>query len=337
MKVPFLLIATLACLVALEVTLRFLVPSKELWLDLPYPPQSDRALIIGNSMFKTGVDPELFEGAAGEPVDFNYYDGYYTNLWFLIFKNAIIEADEQPKALIWGFRPNYAIIPAFRQRKAGHIEHFRAADEPLYEAISASTELPWTERVDLFLDNSVLYSLRDEARDSLLESSKALGIRGLGLMNERYRNDTLITAIRASSVGDLLLAAVTENQVQMSEELVADVAGPQDSRFITGERSTFSESFVPHIGEILKDANIPQLVVIFKPVTEMDGTTREDVHQFKQAAVEFFRENDIPVANVFDDLELTPEDYGSGDHYNSSGRAKVTNYVATRYREQLRD
>ncbi len=335
MKAPLLLAMIFLFLAALETGLRLFLPSQSLWLELTHPPESDRVLIIGNSMFKTGIDLESFEATTGHHVDFNYFDGYYTNLWFLIFKNAILQADEQPETLIWGFRPNYAIIPAFRQRKAGYIERFRSANEPEYEAISASTKLPWTERVDLLLANSKLYSLRAEARSLLLQRSKELGIGGLSLLNDRYREESMISKTRDSSVGDLLLAAVTRDHVQMSEELVADVASPQDSRFITGNRTEFAQSFVPHIAAMLKSAGIPQLVVIFKPASELSGKTAHDVIQFKNDSVVFFRDNGIPVANVFDDLDLSGEDFGSGDHYNGSGRGKVTKFVAKRHNEEF--
>lgn len=335
MKFP-ILIATVATIIAItEIALRLFLPSQALWLELDFPPDENRTLIIGNSMFKTGVDPEQFEKVTGQPADFNYFDGYYTNLWYLIMKNAISPAEEHPKALIWGFRPNYAIIPAFRQRKAGHIERFRLADEPQFEAISASTELPWSERVDVVLSRFRLYSLRGEARTYVLSTSKDFAVQVLGYFDADYRQPATISRTQSSSVGDLLLAAVTRDQVQMTEELVADVANAQDNRFITGERVTFDQSFIPHIAEIIEAAGIPQLVVVFKPVTEIEESTPEDVVAFKDQALEYFLKNRIPVANVFDDLALDVSDYGRGDHYNGSGRAKVTDFVASVYQREL--
>jgi hypothetical protein len=79
------------------------------------------------------------------------------------------------------------------------------------------------------------------------------------------------------------------------------------------------------------------MVVIFKPASEIRGKTPEDVVEFKDDALDFFRKNDIPIANVFDDLELSADDYGSGDHYNSSGRRKVTDFVSESYRQELED
>lgn len=335
MKTAKIIAATLTAVVTIEIVLRLLLPTQALWLDLDFPPDESRVMTIGNSMFKTGLDPERFEQMTEQPLDFNYFDGYYSNLWYLIMKNAISPAEQHPKALIWGFRPNYANIPAFRQRKAGRIEHFRLADEPLFEAISASTDLPWTERVDVVLSRSRLYTLRGEARTLMLNLGKHAMLRLLGIFDPFYREAVTISRVRSTTVGDLLLAAVTRNQVQMSEELVADVAGIEDSRFISGERVPFDHSFVPYVAEIVEAAGIPQLVVIFKPVTEVQGSTPEEVTTFKNQALDFFAQNGIPVANVFDDLELSIDDYGSGDHYNSSGRAKVTDFIAAVFSREV--
>jgi len=322
-------------LIAVEITLRLFSPDEALWRDLDFPPDPDKVLIIGNSMFKTGVDLARFHDTTGQTIEFNYFDGYYTNLWYLIVKNALSQNAPKPRVLIWGFRPTYAILPAFRQRKNGYIEHFKPNDEPEYDAITEHTVLPWQERVDLLLNRSYLYAARVDARNAVLSDSKQLAAGVLFLFADK--DDTEKERIRNTSVSDLLLAAVTADQVRMSEELVADVAGPQDDRFITGERVAFEDSFVPRIAGMLADAGISQMVVIFKPVSQLDGSTPEDVIRFKEDAIREFQAAHIPVVDVFDDLELGRSDYGRGDHYNESGRNKVTDFIASAYLKTFGD
>ena len=331
-----LVVITLGLVVCAEFLVRVMFPPQTLWLDLDFPPKEGEVLIIGNSMFKTGVDLKLFEDVSGEPAEFNYFDGEYTNLWYLIFKNAIVPADVQPSLLIWGFRPRYASTPAFRKRKAGPIEHFRLDHEGEYDAIASAVELSWREQINIILSNSRMFSLRPSLQDAVLQASKswmALVVSGLSSSLPADWKDE----VRRRSVSDLLLEAVTNNAVHMSEELVADVAGPGDRRFVIGDRVLFGSSFVPKIAQRLMNNGVPQMVVIFKPVTEVQDRTPRELVDFKNDALAFFRRNNIPVANVFDEVDLDSNHFGKGDHYNEGGRAKVTEFVARNAARALAD
>ena len=75
--------------------------SAEQLLELP----SRVAWILGNSIFKTGVDPKSLETQLdGPPVDFEYHGGHYTSLWYPIVTHALPKVDESPDVVVWGFR-----------------------------------------------------------------------------------------------------------------------------------------------------------------------------------------------------------------------------------------
>lgn len=316
-------------LIVVEVVSRVAYPARELWLELPNPPDAGEVFVLGNSMFKTGIDFELFQNLTKQPTAFNYFNGYYSNLFYLVVKNALVPSGVKPPVVVWGFRPFYASTPAFRQNKPGYIEQYVLEHEPTYEAIVAARENSWQDQVNLWLANVRIYSLRERAQKALLDQAKSIFVSALPVIDDRYASLEQQELVRNRSVSDSLIAAITQNKVVMSEELVADVATTkQDQRFIVGDRVGFDQSFVPLIADLLKDAGINQLVVVFKPVAEVMAGSPTEVVAYKDEAIAFFASSGIPVANVYDELELSIEDYGSGDHYNESGRRKVTQYVA---------
>jgi len=107
--------------------------------QLPVPLESGDVYLLGNSMFKTGIDVEHLQALLpAESVKFSYHDGYYSNLWYLMAKNAIVPSDQRPSILVWGFRPTYAIQPAFQKRDSPDITTFRLEEEPFWEDVVSS-------------------------------------------------------------------------------------------------------------------------------------------------------------------------------------------------------
>ena len=98
---------------------------------LTVQPSADGVYLLGNSMFKTGIDPDLLAEDMGSitPVDFEYHNGHYTNLWYLISRAALGQTPEQPRVVVWGFRPRFAAIPAFRQNTENTTDLFSFEDE----------------------------------------------------------------------------------------------------------------------------------------------------------------------------------------------------------------
>lgn len=103
---------------------------------LAVQPVDGGVYLLGNSMFATGVDLEAMQAGIPErDVRFNYYDGHYTSLWYLIAKGALGPSEERPELIVWGFRPRYAMVPAFRQNRPNSTELFEFAD-PEYDLLT---------------------------------------------------------------------------------------------------------------------------------------------------------------------------------------------------------
>ena len=108
---------------------------------LTVQPEEDGIYLLGNSMFKTGIDVQLLDDSLpNDLVDFEYHNGHYTNLWYLIAKSALPEIKEVPSVIVWGYRPRYALDPAFRQNRLNATDLF-AIDDPIYNSLSASGEI----------------------------------------------------------------------------------------------------------------------------------------------------------------------------------------------------
>ena len=159
------------CILVLDITLYLLFISGHSEVDnLNLKPRADAVYVLGNSMFKTGIDFELLSNILpeGERTDFEYHNGYYSNLWYLILKKAIIPAKEHPKMIVWGFRPTYAIYPAFRQNKTGDIEKLYDGSDTYYEAKISQQRLSKKEMFNLWLENhSFLYGKRMVIKDKI--------------------------------------------------------------------------------------------------------------------------------------------------------------------------
>jgi hypothetical protein len=216
---------------------------------LAVQPVEGGVYLLGNSMFKTGVDLEAMQAGIPErDVRFNYYDGHYTSLWYLIAEAALGPSEERPELVVWGFRPRYAMIPAFRQNRPNSTDLFEFPD-PEYDRLTG----------DSFAD------------------------------------------------GD----------------------------FVTGPTVGFTEGFIPLTVESFATSDLPQLVVIWRPVTVAQGTPDPDEEQFVAEAVAYLEARGIPYVDFFHDDRLGLTMFAKGDHFNADGMAQVTDILTERIRELL--
>ena len=87
-------------------------------------------------MFGTGLDVTLAQSLLPkEKVSFGYYDGHYTTMWYSAFRNSLLPSGIKPKVVIWGFRPTFAMLPAYRQNAVTELEKFYDPNDPVFAAI----------------------------------------------------------------------------------------------------------------------------------------------------------------------------------------------------------
>lgn len=321
-------------LLVAEVCARQINPFPSLWENLPNPPDKESVMVLGNSMFKTGLNFQELEQLSHENVEFNYYNGYYTNLFLLISKNALAIAPEKPKLVIWGFRPHYAQYPAFRRFELGHISDF------ITDTDSEVSELLQLDSITA--RGSVLRTIEERSR---LVASRASIQENLQIELKGTAIDLLCAAARFASienpfeswrrlpVSDILVSATSHGLVQMAEEKVDDGTA---RKFVTGDRVQFPESLVPRIALTLQDSEIPQLVVIHKPVAAAKGRLSTQERIFTDQAIEFFEREQIAYVNLLDDPLISIDMYASGDHYNINGRNLVTQRISSTMRNLLK-
>lgn len=295
-------------------------------------PRAGGVYLLGNSMFKTGVDPaQLQSNLLGTvPVDFEYHNGHYTNLWYLIAKSALGRTAQDPAVVVWGFRPYYARMPAFRQNRLNDTDIFTFEDA-LFESLSsgASFTEPKTlssAYVKSELDEmSGLYRERDDVRESLNDGAVEVGVTFLEWAGVGFADrlkDAVVDGDR--SLADEITRLVTDGEVVLTEELVVDNEGD----FVTGPNVPFREGFIPPTAEAFRDAGLDQLVIIWRPITAAQGAPIPEEAQFVEDALAWFEAEGIPALDLYHDDRIQPVHYGAGDHYNEDGRRLITKIVA---------
>jgi hypothetical protein len=324
-----ILIAALVLVLGFDAVVKASTDSSDVSLTdrLAVPPVEGGVYLLGNSMFKTGVDVEAMQAGIPErDVRFNYYDGHYTSLWYLIAEGALGPSEQRPEIIVWGFRPRYAALPAFRQNRPNSTELF-VFDDLAYERLTGEAAVTPVIDAQSFLDGwSGVYGHRSETQNAVSRTTEQLGLNALdaagrdtaGLRERLIDGD--------SSIADEIVSAATGGEVQLTEEQVVDGVGD----FITGAILPFDDGFIPLTAESFAESGYAQLVVIWRPVNAAEGNPDPAEDQFVADAIEYFEANGIPYVDFYHDERIGASMYGKGDHYNAEGRALITDTLTTR-------
>lgn len=299
------------------------------------PPSEGGVWILGNSIFKTGVDPKSLETQLdGPPVDFEYHGGHYTSLWYLIATYALPMVDESPDVVVWGFRPAYAALPAFRQNKINDTELFLPDNEdPTYTRLAEGVEEPDLNLLDDLANDIASYAsttgiwrARDEAASWLSNQGLNLGVALADSAGASGGSMVRREVIEGnSSVLDLLNRVTTGGAIELAEERVVDGVGD----FVVGETKGYADSFIPVIANRINDLGLRQLVIIWPPRVKAEGTPTPHDDIFVSDAVADLEETGFEVLNLYDDSRFIGLDfYAEGDHFNVEGRNAVTALLA---------
>ncbi len=295
-------------------------------------PVDDGVYLLGNSMFKTGVDVEAMQdGIPERDVRFNYYDGHYTSLWYLIAEGAMAPSVERPGIIVWGFRPRYAALPAFRQNRPNSTELFIFEDLAYDRLTGESAVTPAIDAQSFLTEWSGTYGQRSETQDAISNTTERIGLDALdtvGLDIDALR-DRLIDG--DSSIADEIVSAATGGVVKLTEEQVVDGVGD----FITGPTLPFDDGFIPLTAQSFADSGYTQLVIIWRPVNVAEGNPDPAEDEFVDDAVAYFESRDIPYVDFYHDDRIGLSFFAKGDHYNSEGRAAITAILTDRIRSLL--
>lgn len=296
-------------------------------------PENGKVFFLGNSMFRTGFDYSAVGKLAGlgyRP-PFDYHSGHYTNFWYLYVTAGF--ADVKPSLVVWGFRPTYANLPAFRKREPCDVDLFREYWDDNYFAKTRSAELSFAERFKIRLEGaSFFFGQRERIRARVTRSINVL-IRALGGRGNAAGQGIPIDAVVDGrvTVADLVQRFGSGGAVAFGEQKMVDAG----KSFITGERAGFAGSFIPDIVDRLEAKGIRQLVVIFKPVSYTDGPVPTADREFVDATLRYLEERNIPYLDFVDDDRILKRHYADGDHYNQEGRDLLTRLMSAKLREVL--
>ena len=321
-------------ILALFVQILYIQDSKSLEGRLAAPPSEDGVWIVGNSIFQTGVDSNELSHALGDvPVDFEYHGGHYTSLWYLIFKNALPDLERKPAIIIWGYRPQYASQPAFRQNVRNSTEQFLMSYDSTYEQLTGRFQpgsVGILERgadlVRILSERTALWKYRTVLRDALSNFGLRLG----AFWAEFVDSNTSAFVRREILDGDLevvdVLTRVTSNG---SVKYAAARVDERFGDFITGPTVSYSDSFVPIIADLISDAGIKQLVVLWPPRGGTHTERSKVSDMFVSDSLADLQSRGIPVLNLYDDERFSDlAFFAAGDHFNQEGQILITSLLA---------
>ena len=240
-------------------------------------------------------------------------------------KNTLVSADPKPRLLVWGLRPTYANRPGFRQRRVCDIERFHGRSEDLYQHMTSDASAEGAARWRGWASvNSSLYPRRVELREKLFS---ALQSRVLYILTRLAGPEAVYLEADLASgrtLSEMIKRQVARGRYRMTEEALVDL----DEQFVVGPTVPFEQSFVPVIAEMIEQAGIPQLVLIFKPVSELTGEPDAQIRSFARDAMAYFENRDIASVNFLDEQRIKLSHYAAGDHYNEDGRRLITRLLA---------
>ena len=232
---------------------------------------------------------------------------------------------------MWGFRPRYAALPAFRQNRPNSTELF-VFEDLAYERLTGDATVTPVIDAQSFLDEwSGVYGQRSEAQDTVSSTTERLGLDTLDAAGQDIAGLRERLVDGDSSIADEIVSAATGGEVQLTEEQVIDGVGD----FITGPTLPFDDGFIPLTAESFADNGYAQLVVIWRPVNVAEGNPDPAEDQFVAEAIEHFEAADIPYVDFYHDDRIGLQFFAKGDHYNADGRAEITRILTERIRELL--
>jgi hypothetical protein len=283
-------------------------------------PSPDRVYVLGNSIMKTAFDLERAEEEFGGGIDAEIHFGHFTNLWYLLVKNAIVPAPPHPRLIVWGFLPNKARRPAIRMRLRDHTDLARRDNEYEFDRI-ASGALNNSRRrpMQWLVEHSLIFSGRAVIADRLpmwLDTAGVASLQFVGYPSSDLPREKLGGG---SALTDLLVRRLGAGELVMPEERIAGIG------WIQTEERPFANTFVPRIAERIKAAGIPQLVVMFRSSAfKVSKRDRQADREYVSEAIRYFEERGIPFLDFVNSSTMDRRYFAAGSHINETGRKVLT-------------
>jgi hypothetical protein len=326
----------LLCVALLAVS--FLVPR---YYNIPYPkplgPQTDftpnvqrgsfkviaseqpEITLIGDSVLYTGVEPEYLSKDLGVKTYMIAVPGIGSAVWYLIFKNVVLEARHRPKYIVIPFRDTQLTIPDFHT--TGH--YFSLVDEYATEREPLLVDLAYTGMMnpaDKLADQYFpLYSARWSMRE--------------GLNNRLRYSAPMLLGCGETCTNDALNAAMNK---AAADNIISSVQGAYDvnvlyARSVLDFDHQVDRSFLPVIIDLARKNDI---TVIFVRMKNLDFPTSAyetpALTRYIQSLEEYLsRQDQVRYLDLSHDERILSSYFvADGAHFTEEGKLAFTKILA---------
>ncbi len=275
-------------------------------------------VFLGNSITYASLDPELFEKTTGIPTLMIAQGGSASAFWYLVIKNAILQAENKPKFLAIIFRDAYLTYPEYRATGIYKQRHdlMKQGDDPLFEKLTTLIHANLAQRV------LHRYFLLYRERDTVRQRVENIVRHGVQQVFRRMAGDVNPEAAIQTVFSEKNYIPALVSRMQQAAE-----AEP-DSRYYDFARQ-LPRSFLPYMVSMCRENNIQLLFIRAKRRIALERPhDPKPLSDYMEELKKYLEANGVLFLDYSQVPWLTSDHYGAGDHLNLTGKALFTQHLA---------
>jgi hypothetical protein len=274
-------------------------------------------VLLGDSMLKDGVNPELLTRYTGMKAARFDVPGSASAFWYLVLKNNILDAEHLPRAVVIVFRDTILTAPGYRV----HGSYFIQLDEYAYSG------------EPVLLERSYL---------NLMSPLEYLGEKYLPLYGARGRVrreiDTMLSYTLPGWVG--CDADCTDRSLYEIFTAANFDPGQLNFAIATAENYLYSpsrldfknqiqDSYLPEMIRLTREKGVGLILVRLKSLGTPSGEfSRFTIKRYISDLTDYAARQNIPFLDYGEDPRLKNEYYNDSLHLNEEGREVFTKILA---------
>lgn len=272
-------------------------------------------VLLGDSTLESGVDARLLESLAHRQILNIAIRGSASALWYLIFKNNIVDAADPPQTLILFFRGTMLTAPGFRVQGTylDMIDEYAGRNEP---SLLRRSFLDQMNPIEIAAEKYLpLYGIRVDIR------------RDVDGFN-RYRIPEM-AGCNVSCTDEAMNSTLDGSELEPGELRKAVAAAEQylyTPRQLDFHRQV-ERSFLPEMIRLAKENDI-QVIFVRLKINPAEGDESHALQDYIRDLRGYLSQNDIPFLDFQSDTRLIEQLFRDVTHLNEAGRRIFTRLLA---------